>query len=127
VEGSWWNHLALRMAVILVVEDEEQVRVLAASYLVEQGHQVLSAGSPDGAIALFGSKADVTLLNFDVRFTPESGHSPTRSGCLLWARSRHPSLDHFVGERPGNERFDAASKFKLVCLFDSSHLCYSGL
>jgi hypothetical protein len=22
-----------------------------------------------------GSKADVTLLNFDVRFTPESGHS----------------------------------------------------
>jgi len=38
----------------------------------------------------FGSKADVTLLNFDVRFTPESGHSPTRSGCLLWATSRHP-------------------------------------
>jgi len=32
-----------------------------------------------------GSKADVTLLNFDVRFTPESGHSPTRSECLLWA------------------------------------------
>jgi hypothetical protein len=22
----------------------------------------------------FGSKADVALLNFDVRFTPESGH-----------------------------------------------------
>jgi hypothetical protein len=21
----------------------------------------------------------------DVRFTPKSGHSPTRSGCLLWA------------------------------------------
>ena len=33
----------------------------------------------------FRSKADVTLLNFDVRFAPESGHSPTRSGCLLWA------------------------------------------
>ena len=29
----------------------------------------------------------MTLLNFDVRFTPESGHSPTRSGCLLWATS----------------------------------------
>ncbi len=29
----------------------------------------------------------MTLLNFDVRFTPESGHSPTRSGCLLWAIS----------------------------------------
>ena len=35
----------------------------------------------------FGSKADMTLLNFDVRFTPKSGHSPTRSGCLLWAIS----------------------------------------
>jgi hypothetical protein len=37
----------------------------------------------------FGSKADVTLLNLDVRFTPESGHSRTRSGCLLWAISGH--------------------------------------
>jgi hypothetical protein len=26
----------------------------------------------------FGSKADVTLLNFDVRFTPESGHGSAR-------------------------------------------------
>jgi hypothetical protein len=40
----------------------------------------------------FGSQADVTLLNFEVRFTLESGHSPTRSGCLLWANSRHPQL-----------------------------------
>jgi hypothetical protein len=52
----------------------------------------------------FGSKADVTLLSFDVRFTPESGHSPTGSGCLLWAksglmqRSKKGSLfNHFVG------------------------------
>jgi hypothetical protein len=27
------------------------------------------------------------LVSFDVHFTPESGHSPTRSGCLLWAIS----------------------------------------
>ena len=33
----------------------------------------------------YGSKADVTLLNLDVRFAPKSGHSPARSGCLLWA------------------------------------------
>jgi hypothetical protein len=36
-------------------------------------------------------------------------------------------FDHFVGERPGNERFDAQNKFKLVYLFDSAHLCHSGL
>jgi CheY-like chemotaxis protein len=40
------------MAVVLLVEDEEQVRVLAQSYLEEQGHKVLSAGTPRGAIAL---------------------------------------------------------------------------
>jgi hypothetical protein len=33
----------------------------------------------------FGSQADMTTIPGDVRFTPESGHSPTRSGCLLWA------------------------------------------
>jgi len=36
---------SLRMAVVLVVEDKKQVRVLADSYLEEQGHQVLSAGT----------------------------------------------------------------------------------
>jgi CheY-like chemotaxis protein len=39
------------MAAVLVVEDEDQVRVLAESYLEEQGHDVLSAGTPDGALA----------------------------------------------------------------------------
>ena len=35
----------------------------------------------------FGSKADVTLLDFDVRFTPESGHRSARWQCPLWAIS----------------------------------------
>ena len=34
-----------------------------------------------------GSKADVTLLNFDVRFTPESGHSSALSRCPFRART----------------------------------------
>ena len=54
------------MAVILVVEDEEQVRVLAKSYLEEQGHQVLSAGSPDGAIALLKRTPHVDVLFTDI-------------------------------------------------------------
>jgi hypothetical protein len=36
----------------------------------------------------FGSKADVTLFNFDVRFTPNSGHPSAQSKCPLWANSR---------------------------------------
>ena len=52
------------MAVVLVVEDEDQVRVLAESYLEEQGHDVLSAGTPSGALAIL-EKAD----GVDVLFT----------------------------------------------------------
>jgi hypothetical protein len=35
----------------------------------------------------FGSKADMTLLNFDVRFAPESRHCQATVGCLLWAKT----------------------------------------
>ena len=57
-------------------------------------------------------KADMVQRDRDVRFVPINDI---------------PSFDHFVGECPGNERFDAQNEFKLVCLFDSSHLCHSGL
>jgi hypothetical protein len=36
----------------------------------------------------FGSKADVTPLNFDVRFTPKSGRPSAQSKCPLWAKTR---------------------------------------
>jgi DNA-binding NtrC family response regulator len=54
------------MAIILLVEDEEQVRVLAESYLEEQGHQVLTAGSPDGAMALLKRTPHVDVLFTDI-------------------------------------------------------------
>ena len=38
-----------------------------------------------GAADRFGSKADMTLLNLDVRFTPNSGHPSAQSKCPLWA------------------------------------------
>ena len=39
-----------------------------------------------------GSKADVTLLNIDVRFSPESGHCRAQLECLLWANSGHSPI-----------------------------------
>jgi hypothetical protein len=36
-----------------------------------------------------GSKADVTPLNFDVRFTPNSGHSVAIFAHPLWAKLGH--------------------------------------
>jgi CheY-like chemotaxis protein len=41
------------MAVILVVEDEEQTRVLVESILVDDGHQALTAAAPAQALAVF--------------------------------------------------------------------------
>jgi hypothetical protein len=45
---------------------EDQVRVLAESYLEEQGHQVLSAGTPAGALALLQQSPAVDLLFRDL-------------------------------------------------------------
>jgi DNA-binding NtrC family response regulator len=54
------------MATVLLVEDEDQVRLLAESYLEEQGHQILSAGTPEGAPAILQNKPAVDLLFTDL-------------------------------------------------------------
>jgi DNA-binding NtrC family response regulator len=54
------------MAVVLLVEGDDQVRVLAESYLEEQGHEVLSAGTAAGALALLEKASQVDLLFTDV-------------------------------------------------------------
>jgi DNA-binding NtrC family response regulator len=54
------------MATILLVEDEDQVRLLAESYLEEQGHQVLSAETPEAARAILQNKPAVDLLFTDL-------------------------------------------------------------
>jgi len=52
------------MATILVAESEEQVRVLAQSYLREQGHETLSAATKEEALAVFGgTKIDVLFVD----------------------------------------------------------------
>jgi hypothetical protein len=40
------------------------------------------------AYVRLGLQADMSLLNRDVRFTPESGRWLSVSECPLWARSR---------------------------------------
>ena len=53
------------MAAILIVEDEEQVRVLAESYLREQGHETFSAATRDQALAVL-DVAKIDLLFVDI-------------------------------------------------------------
>jgi two-component system nitrogen regulation response regulator NtrX len=66
------------MAVVLIVEDEEQVRVLAESILQEHGHKTLSAGTTEQAIALLDGDANPELL-----FTDLGLHGDLQAGISL--------------------------------------------
>lgn len=76
------------MAVVLIVEDEEQVRVLAESYLQEQGHQTISAATEDEALATLEATEHVDLL-----FTDIGLHGDIHAGIELAKRA--------VGRRRG--------------------------
>jgi CheY-like chemotaxis protein len=54
------------MGTVLIVEDEDQVRVLAESYLREQGHQTVSAATPAEALAVFDVVDRVDVMFTDV-------------------------------------------------------------
>jgi len=54
------------VATILLVEDDEQVRVLAESFLQTAGHATLSAGSTEQALALFTGDQPIDLLFVDL-------------------------------------------------------------
>jgi DNA-binding NtrC family response regulator len=54
------------MAVVLIIEDEEQVRVLAEAIIQELGHETLTASTPDQAIAVARERPDIDLLFTDI-------------------------------------------------------------
>lgn len=63
------------MATVLVVEDEEQVRVLAESFLQGEGHTTLSAATEEQALALLEGQDTIDLLFVDltIQGDPEAG------------------------------------------------------
>lgn len=61
------------MAVILVVEDDEQVRVLAESFLQGEGHKTLSAGTVEQAVALLEGDEPIELLFVDITLQHDYG------------------------------------------------------
>lgn len=60
------------MANVLLVEDEDQVRVLAELYLEEHGHTVLTAASTEGALAILTSDQPIDLLFTDLGLKQKS-------------------------------------------------------
>ena len=55
------------MAVILIVEDEEQVRVLADSFLQSEGHETLSAATIEQALVLIEGDKPLDLLFVELK------------------------------------------------------------
>ena len=54
------------MAVVLVVEDEEQVRVLAQGIIQDMGHETLTAANVKEALALLSTRHAIDLLFADI-------------------------------------------------------------
>ena len=77
------------MSVILIIEDDEQVRVLAESVLRDAGYEVLAATAHEGAQALLNSDKSIDLLFVDVNLGGdlEAGLRIAQS-----ARERRPFL-----------------------------------
>ena len=55
------------MATVLIVEDEKQVRVFAASYLRQQGHRTMTAASVEEALTLIEAVDGVDVLFSEVK------------------------------------------------------------
>jgi CheY-like chemotaxis protein len=72
-----WGAKGDVVPVVLVVEDEEQVRVLAESALQADGHTTFSAASTEQALALLGNSDPIDLLFTDLNLQgdPEAGLS----------------------------------------------------
>src|ERR1700746_128934 len=79
----------LSMATVLIVEDEDQVRVLAESYLREQGHQTVSAATAEEALAVFEVVKRIDVLFTDIN---RRGDSHWGLNVAKQARERQPDL-----------------------------------
>jgi CheY-like chemotaxis protein len=59
----------MSVPVVLTVEDDEQVRVLAESILQDSGHETLSATNVDEALALLRSDQTIDVLFTDIELS----------------------------------------------------------
>ncbi|HEV7255872.1 MAG TPA: response regulator [Mesorhizobium sp.] len=70
--------------VVLVVDDEEMVRMLAAELFEELGCEVLEARSGTEALAKLESRPDVSLMFTDCRMPGMSGPELAENAARRW-------------------------------------------
>jgi DNA-binding NtrC family response regulator len=60
------------MATILIVEDQQQVRVFSESYLRRQGHRTITAGTAEEALALIEVLDGVDVLFSEIKLNDDA-------------------------------------------------------
>jgi CheY-like chemotaxis protein len=80
---------------VLVVEDEEDVRALAARMLVAAGFAVVTAADGIEAMALLDRTPDVAVVLTDLQMPRMDGHKLAKQ---LLAHPHHPRLVFMTGQ-----------------------------
>lgn len=80
------------MAVVLIVEDDEQVRVLAESILQESGYETRSAGTSTEAQAILESDEQIDLLFVDLQLVDHHEEGLELAEAAVKARPDLPVL-----------------------------------
>jgi DNA-binding NtrC family response regulator len=80
------------MAVVLIVEDETQVRLLAESILQEAGHETRSAGTVAEALAILEKDEKIDLLFTDITLMDEHEAGLDLGQVFTKKRAGHPVL-----------------------------------
>jgi DNA-binding NtrC family response regulator len=80
------------VAIVLVVEDDEQVRVLAASILQEAGHETRCAATMTEAHAIIASDEKIDLLFVDLELMDDQEAGLEVAQAATKARSALPVI-----------------------------------
>ncbi len=96
---------------ILLVEDEENIRKLVASYLVKEGFKVVEAADGEEAIEKFDNEYDFSLIILDVMMPKMDGYqvaSYIRKGHdvpILMLTARDAEIDEITGFNSGADEY----------------------
>jgi DNA-binding NtrC family response regulator len=109
------------MAEVLIVEDDEQVRVMAESVLQEAGHTVVAATGVDGAKALLNTDRhfDVLFIDLNLGHDLEAGLRVAKD-----AQERRPKLSYLYTTGAGvNEGMRWARLSEQIFRVDKWSVC----
>jgi CheY-like chemotaxis protein len=82
-------HLGNSMPCVLVVEDDEQVRVLAEAIIQDIGHRTMSAATVPEALALLEGDTSIEALFTDIKLVEDG---PTGLDLAVAVREKRPNI-----------------------------------